>query len=147
MMTLRDILMAKGSTVYTIEPDATLLEVARELVHYNVGSLIVSKRDPSEGEKILGIVTERDILRASAMGHGPLGEVRVYEVMSRHVITASPDDHVETIMGQMTRSRVRHLPVLSEGRLVGVVSIGDVVKIQHDRLAMENQFMKDYIRG
>ena len=146
-MTLKEILEAKGSTVYTIGPDAALDEVTRELVRHNVGSLLVVERDLAEGERVLGIVTERDILRFCASGKGSLSGVKASEVMTAELETASPSDRVESIMGLMTGKRIRHLPVLSEGRLVGIVSIGDIVKAQHDRLAMENQFMKDYIRS
>ena len=93
----------------------------------------------------MGIVTERDILHACAAGRWNLATVRASEVMSTELITASPDDPVETVMGWMTTNRIRHLPVLADGRLVGIVSIGDVVKTQHARLAMENQFMRNYI--
>jgi CBS domain-containing protein len=146
-MTLKDILESKGSTVYTIAPEATLEEVTHELVRRNVGSLLVCARHVTEGERVLGIVTERDILRFCASGKGVLSEVKVSHVMTTQLITASPGDAVGRVMGLMTEKRVRHLPVLSEGRLVGMVSIGDVVKAQHDRLAMENQFMKDYIQS
>jgi CBS domain-containing protein len=146
-MTLKDILQAKGSTVYTIPPEATLQDVVRELVHQNVGSLVVCERDPEEGERLVGIITERDILHVCASGKGPLAEIKVRDAMTTRLITGSPDDAVESVMGLMTKNRVRHLPVLSGQRLVGIVSIGDVVKVQHDRLAMENQFMKDYIQS
>jgi CBS domain-containing protein len=72
--------------------------------------------------------------------------MRVGDVMSTKLILAGLSDSLETAMGEMTTNRIRHLPVLNEGRLVGVVSIGDLVKAQHDRLAMENQAMKDYIQ-
>ncbi len=78
-------------------------------------------------------------------GSRPLAEVKVGEAMSTTLITGTPDDEVEEVMGLMTTHRIRHLPVLCEGRLAGMISIGDVVKAQHDRLAMENRFMKDYI--
>ena len=146
-MTLQDILTAKGSSVYTIGPNATLADVVRELMEHRVGSLVVCRPDGPEEERLLGIITERDILYCCAQGKPDLAAVKVAEVMSTKLITAAPGDAVEQIMGLMTARRIRHLPVLSEGRLVGLVSIGDVVKAQHDRLAMENRFMKDYIRG
>jgi len=144
-MTLADILSNKGSHVYTTRPDATLEEVVRELVEHNIGALVVCARDCPGGERLVGIVTERDILHVCASGRCDLSAIRVSEVMTTKLITASPDDAVEVVMGWMTHNRVRHLPVLAEERLVGIVSIGDVVKTQHDRLAMENQFMRNYI--
>ena len=145
-MLLQDILKAKGSTVYAIQPEATLEDVAHRLVEHNVGSLVVCEEGSTE-RPVLGIITERDILRACASGQGPLATTRVAEVMSTDLVTGTPGCQVEQIMGLMTEKRIRHLPVLSQGKLVGMVSIGDVVKAQHDHLAMENHFMKDYIRG
>ena len=145
-MLLQDILKAKGSAVYAIAPEATVKDVVHRLVEHNVGSLIVCDGGSTE-RPILGIVTERDILRACASCRGSLESTPVAEVMSKKLLTGTPGCTVEKIMGLMTEKRIRHLPVLSEGKLVGMVSIGDVVKAQHDHLAMENRFMKDYIQG
>lgn len=146
-MTLFDILKVKGTIVYTIGPEATLQEAAEELVRRNVGSLLVCQRDAQAGEKLLGILTERDILHVCASGRDMLSTLAVQDVMTTRVITASPEDFVEDVMGLLTDRRIRHLPVVSDGRLVGVVSIGDIVKAQHDRLALENHFMRSYISG
>jgi CBS domain-containing protein len=146
-MTLDDILETKGAAIYTIGPEATLQEVTEELVRRNVGSLLVCQRDAMAGEQLLGILTERDILHVCASGRGSLDTLAAKDVMTTRLITASPQDSVDDAMGLMTAHRIRHLPVLSNGRLVGLVSIGDVVKAQHDRLALENHFMKSYIRG
>jgi CBS domain-containing protein len=146
-MTLAEILKVKGTAVYTVVPDLSLDDAIRDMVRHNVGSLVVCSRDVTEGERLLGIVTERDIIRFCAAGKGQLGDFRVADVMTTRVLTGTPADSVEATMGLMTANRVRHLPIVVEGRLVGLVSIGDVVKSQHDRLAMENQFMKNYITG
>jgi CBS domain-containing protein len=146
-MTIHDILQLKGTTVFTILPDATLQEVTEELVRRNIGALLVCNRQADSGEQVLGIISERDILRVCATGRGPLSAISVHEVMIRQLFTAAPTDSVEDVMGLMTTHRVRHVPVMHGGRLVGLVSIGDIVKSQHDRLAMENQFMKKYIAG
>ncbi len=145
-MTLADILKAKGSTVFTIGPDAILDQAVSRLIDHNIGSLLVCGRDVEQGERLIGIITERDILHAcsSRSGHN-LTTTPVKEVMSTELSTGSPTDAVEQVMGLMTQRRIRHLPVLANGRLVGLISMGDIVKAQHDRLAMENQFMKDYI--
>ena len=144
-MTLQEILNSKGGTVFTIGPEATLADVAQKLVQHNIGSLLVRRPVASGDEELLGIVTERDLLHACAGGKCDLATVSVTDAMTARLITAAPDDRVEEIMGLMTAKRIRHLPVLSEGKLVGLISIGDVVKTQHDHLAMENRFMKDYI--
>jgi CBS domain-containing protein len=146
-MKLRDILGVKGSTVRSISPEATLQDVVRALVEHRIGSLVVCRTDAASNEELVGIITERDILHSCVAGSRPLGEVTVAEAMSTALVTGTPDDEVEVVMGLMTTRRIRHLPVLHEGRLAGMISIGDVVKAQHDNLAMENQFMKDYIDG
>jgi len=146
-VTLQDILGVKGHTVYSIDSQATLAEAARTLVEHKVGSLLVFRPGDGGGEHLVGILTERDILYSCAADNLPLTTTRVAEIMTTELITALPSDAVETVMGLMTNKRIRHLPVLSEGKLLGIVSIGDIVKAQHDLLAMENRFMKDYISG
>ncbi len=146
-MTLAEILRVKGSTVHTISPDASLEEATRELVKHNIGALVVCDRDLDVGERLLGIISERDVARACASGGASFAAIKVADVMTAELHTGTPHDTVEATMGLMTKSRVRHLPILSGGRLVGLVSIGDVVKSQIEQLAVENQFMKHYITG
>ncbi|MHB1037088.1 MAG: CBS domain-containing protein [Pirellulales bacterium] len=147
-MTLHDILRAKGPEIQTISPDATLDDVARKLVQHNIGSLVVCAPggDPKT-RPFLGIITERDLLRACAAKRAPLDQIKVSEVMSTRVITGSPSDAVEQILGIMTKNRVRHLPVLEAGQLKGIVSMGDVVKAHLEQLAIENQCLRQYIHG
>ncbi len=144
-MLLQEILRHKGVVVHSIRPDATLDDVAQTLVRHNCGSLIVSEVDSST--IMLGIITERDLLRACAARRVPLEQLHVREHMSTNVTTAAPADSVEDTMGLMTELRIRHLPVVEDGRLVGIVSIGDIVKAQHDSLTMENHYLKTYIHG
>jgi CBS domain-containing protein len=145
-MTLHDILLGKGSAVYTIRPDATLDQASQELVKYRVGALLVVDESGVEPQ-LLGIITERDLLYVQASGKGPFTQLKVCEAMTGNLITGRPEDSVDSIMALMTTKRIRHLPVLSEGRLAGMISIGDIVKAQMHRLAMENRYMKDYIRS
>lgn len=145
-MTLHDILKAKGTTVHTVAPDAMLDQAVQELVRHNIGSLLVCGRDAEAGEQLLGIITERDLLHVVAKGPCETTEIKVSDVMSTDLVTGTPDDSVEDTMGLLTTRRIRHLPILAQGRLVGLVSIGDVVKAQHDQLALENHFMKNYIQ-
>ncbi|NMC20429.1 MAG: CBS domain-containing protein [Thermogutta sp.] len=147
MTALREILVKKGTHVYTVAPDATLQDVVDELVQHNIGAVLVCLRDPAGGEKVLGIVSERDVLRRCAVSDRPLRDWKAEEVMSRNLVTACPDDSVGDVLKTMTVNRIRHLPVLQEGKLVGIVSIGDLVKSQLDELAVENRFMKDYIQS
>jgi CBS domain-containing protein len=146
-VTLQDILGVKGHAVYRIDSQATLAEAARTLVEHKVGSLLVFHQPAGEEEQLAGIITERDILYSCAADNYPLETTQVAEIMTAELITGTPEDAVEDVMGLMTSKRIRHLPVLAEGKLLGIVSIGDIVKAQHDRLAMENRFMKDYIRS
>jgi CBS domain-containing protein len=141
-MQLKEILELKGDVVHTIGPRETLADVVRKLVAWNCGSLVVC-----DGDRMVGIITERDILRASADLSQPLEAVAVESRMTAEVVTGTPDDRVQDVMGLLTEKRIRHLPVLQDGRLVGMISIGDVVKAQHDRLTMENHYLKNYIQS
>ena len=146
-MLLQDILATKGTTVLTTSPQATLAEAVRQMCDHQVGSMLVCRRDLALGERLVGIVTERDLLRCFAAGKCDLTVLTVAEVMTTDVITAQPCDSVTELMGVMTTHRVRHVPVLSDDRLLGVVSIGDLLKAQHDNLVVENQFMREYIQS
>ena len=138
----RDILKTKGSAVHSIEPTATLADVVYKLVACNVGSLIVMS-----GEEVQGIITERDILRACASETRRLREIPVTEKMTKDLISCTSEEAVNASMGIMTDNRIRHLPIVDEGKLVGIISIGDLVKAQHDSVTLENQFLKNYIQG
>ncbi len=155
-MLLQDILKAKGIAIFWIAPQATLADAVHELVTHHIGALLVGEPDPAGGLRLVGILSERDLLYAHAGQRGHLGpgaaagqcpwmDCKVAELMTSELIIASPADSVEQVMGLMTTKRIRHLPVLSDDRVVGIVSIGDIVKAQHDSLAVENRFMKDYI--
>ncbi len=141
-MTLQKILSGKGRDVYSISPNKSLQDVVNMLVDYNCGSLIVC-----EDDRMVGIITERDILRACAELDEPLASIPVAVRMTRNVVTCSPDCDVETIMGMMTDHRVRHMPLLDNGRLAGMISIGDIVKAQHDELCLENHYLKNYLQS
>ncbi|HTN74466.1 MAG TPA: CBS domain-containing protein [Pirellulaceae bacterium] len=141
-MTLHEILRSKGHEVFSISPERTLQDVVDLLVDRNCGSLLVC-----DGDRMVGIITERDILRACAELDEPLSSIPVEVRMTRNVITCSPDADVDTVTGLMTEHRVRHMPLLQDGRLVGLISIGDVVKAQHDHLCLENHYLKSYIQS
>lgn len=148
-MMLQEILRRKGSKVHAIGPDATLDLVVHKLIDNNCGSLVVCER-PDDCESpgvLLGIITERDILRACASRRGSLDQLRVAETMSRELVTASPTDSIDDIMGLMTERRIRHLPIMVDGKLAGIISIGDVVKAHHDEVALENHYLKSYINS
>lgn len=143
-MRLREILDQKSQEVRTISSQASCDDVVTELVRFNIGSLIV--RD-APGGPVLGIITERDLLKAQAANRIPLTQLPVAKFMTRVLVSARPDDDITVAMGLMTAHRIRHLPVIDDGHLHGLVSIGDVVKAQHDELMMENHHMRTYIQG
>jgi len=143
-MRLRDILEQKSHEVREIASQAALDEVVSELVRFNIGSLIV--RDAPNGP-VLGIITERDILKGLAANRVPLTQLTVAKFMTSTLISARPDDDITEAMRLMTTHRVRHLPVIENDQLHGLVSIGDVVKAQHDQLVKENHHMLSYIQG
>lgn len=139
-MKVSDILSAKGSRVMTVTPDETIANLARRLRFENIGAMIVSR----DGNTIEGLISERDIVIGLAQHGAALPEMRVSNLMSHAVITCSPEDTVADISRTMTRRRVRHLPVRSGNELVGIVSIGDVVKHRLDEMEMEANVLRDY---
>src|SRR5947207_747596 len=118
-----DILKEKGRDVSTTSPDTAVIRVAERLRLERIGALVVS----NDGRRVEGIVTERDVVYGIARHGGELLGKRVADIMT-HSRSCSPDDRVRDVMVEMTRARVRHLPVVEEGKLCGIVSIGDVVK-------------------
>jgi CBS domain-containing protein len=140
-MRVRSILSTKGSDVATIDADATLREVADALAEAGIGALVVS----ADGRTVDGIVSERDLARAVARDGAGALDRPVHEVMATGVLTCRPHDLVQHLMGVMTEARVRHLPVVEDDRLVGIVSIGDVVKHCFDELQTESQALQEYL--
>ena len=138
-MKVASILKSKGSSVATTSPSTTIFTVAWDLKLKGIGALVVS----GDGNTALGLISERDIVRGLTE-HGPkLLALPVSQVMTSSVITCTPDDSITTVMGQMTRYRIRHIPVVDDGRLCGIVSIGDVVKHRLDELEMEGNILRE----
>jgi CBS domain-containing protein len=135
------LLANKGSAVATIRGDATVGEAVGELAHHHVGALVVS----NDGLTIDGIMSERDVVRTmSEAGEAVVGQL-VSSIMSSTVTTCSPDDETESLMSIMTEHRIRHLPVVDKGRLVGIVSIGDIVKDRIEELEKNRTELIEYI--
>lgn len=141
-MRIRDILRQKGGHVVTIEPRQTVHDAIRTLVKHKIGGLVVT-----EADSIVGIITERDILREGAARCESLKETPVADIMTKDVIIGVPDDDLDYVMGIMTKNRIRHLPVLENEKLVGIISIGDVVNSHLRETEFENRLLKDYIHG
>ncbi|MGH9092937.1 MAG: CBS domain-containing protein [Acidimicrobiales bacterium] len=140
-MHIVDILAAKGSAVATISRTATVGDAVRELAARSIGALVVSE----DGAHIDGIVSERDIVRRLDRSGSELLSSPVASIMSTPVHTCSPDDTPEAVMEIMTHRRVRHVPVVSDGRLTGLVSIGDVVKSRIEALEADHKVLVEYI--
>jgi CBS domain-containing protein len=141
-MTINDILRAKGREVITIEPGRTVLEAMRLMVRHNIGAVVVV-----EDNQVHGILSERDGLRLAAHDPALLAANLVSDMMTTDLITASPTDGLHHVMDLMTRHRVRHLPIIEELRLAGIVSIGDVVNVCRATAEEENDQLREYIRG
>jgi len=137
-MNVESILEQKGTEVVTIAPGASIKIATDWLRAKNVGALVVTNKDA-----ILGIISERDIVRAFSQYGEPVASMHVKDVMTRGLITASLGDDPSHLMRLMTRHRVRHMPVLRNGKLAGIISIGDVVKHRLDDLELEANVLRD----
>lgn len=142
-MRAQQILDGKGNVVATVAPDATVRDAVAQLSQHNVGALVVSP----DGQQVVGIVSERDVVRRLATDGGEVLDRPVEAIMKKEVKTCSPDEHTDDLMGTMTEGRFRHVPVIDEGALVGIISIGDVVKVRIDELATEREQLAGYIAG
>jgi CBS domain-containing protein len=140
-MTVKAILDAKGANVVTIEPTADIATAAKLLAQHRIGAVLVHGPD----HRVAGILSERDIVRALAERGAAALQEPVGQVMTRKVVTCSPSDTVGTIMERMTEGKFRHVPVLEDGRLTGVISIGDVVKHRLHEMEGESAALRDYI--
>jgi len=137
-MTIESILRRKGTSVTTIPPEASLKRAADWLRAKNIGARVVTSDDA-----ILGMISEREIVHAFSRHGETAGSMRVKEVMQYGITAVSPDESVTRVMTLMTHHRVRHMPVLSGGKLVGIVSIGDIVKHRLEDLELEASVLRD----
>ena len=142
MKTVKDILRAKGSKVYSIPPDATVYEALNRMADKNVGALLVL-----EVEQIVGLISERDYARKTILKGRFSKETAVKEIMTTNVITVGPGEDLEECMELFTDKHVRHLPVIEDEKIIGIISIGDVVKgvIDHKEFIIQEQ--EKYIKG
>jgi len=136
---LAEILEEKGSDVLEIDADATVLEAVQQMVAMNVGSLLVT-----DAGEVTGIVTERDYLRRVTL-EDRTEDAPVREIMSSPLVVAQLETTIDECMALMTDRRIRHVPVVEEGKVVGLVSIGDIVKFKSKQQTFEIQFLNDYI--
>ncbi|MER7449532.1 CBS domain-containing protein [Nocardia beijingensis] len=142
-MRISEILRRKGSDVATVAPDTTVRALLATLAERNIGAVVVSP----DGNTIAGIVSERDVVRNLHAWGADLLDTPVSAIMTSVVRTCAPDDRVDGLRRTMTDHRIRHLPVVQDGRLVGIVSIGDVVKSAISELADEREHLVEYLQG
>ncbi len=142
MTSVKQLLNIKGSHVWTIEPDATVYEALTIMAKENVGALVVV-----EGRRVVGIFSERDYARKVILAERSSKETRIREVMTSRVVCEGLEQTTQECMALMTQQRGRHLPVLEDGRLVGLISIGDVVKSIISEQAFMIERLEDYIMG
>jgi CBS domain-containing protein len=141
-MLISQILRAKGDTVFTVAPTDTVGRVAELLHSKRIGALVVT-----EADRVVGIVSERDIVRAVAGGDVKVTSRPVSAYMTANVVFAEPGETLDSLLSRMTDRRIRHLPVCQAGRLVGIVSIGDLVKWKISEVEAEADGLKAYIAG
>jgi CBS domain-containing protein len=140
--TIRDLLKIKGNQVWTVTPNSTVLETLLLMTEKNIGALVVL-----ENEQIVGIISERDFIHSIAEKERCILNTTVMEYMTKSVLTISPKQPIEECMQLMTDKRVRHLPVVENGKLVGMISIGDIVRdiISDEKFKVEA--LENYIQG
>jgi len=138
---ISSLLEQKGASVVTIAKEATVAEAVKALERNGIGALVVS----DDGSRIDGILSERDVVRALGHHGGDLLDHPVHTIMTANVVTCAPDNDVESLMSAMTDNRVRHVPVVVDGKLVGLVSIGDVVKSRIGELEKDRKELEEYI--
>lgn len=140
-MNIKGILATKGVNVVTIHPEQSIREAIALLSRHNIGALVVVDNHQS-----VGILSERDITRALAKDENIFGQA-VQELMTKDLITALPQDDLKSVANTMTEKRIRHLPVIERGQLIGIISIGDVVKAQRDQYKGEVDTLQTQILG
>ena len=142
-MTIKSILAGKRSDIVTIEPTATLADAVKLLADNRIGAVIVTGAD----DRLVGILSERDIVRTLSKQGPDALRAPVSESMTRKVVTCTESETISDIMERMTAGKFRHVPVVDQGRLLGIVSIGDVVKSRLEEMARESDALRDYIRS
>ncbi len=140
-MHISDVLRGKGRDVVTVPPDTTVRDLLDVLAEFQIGATVVS----ADGENVDGIVSERDIVRALAKRGAAVLSEDVSTIMTREVVVTHMDEHVDAVFGVMTQQRIRHLPVITDERLAGLVSIGDLVKARVKELETERDSLAEYI--
>lgn len=142
-MLVSEVLHSKGDRIVSIDLEATVQEAIAKLVQNNIGSLPVV----DASGKLVGIFAERDVLRLFHSRGDGFCRLRISDTMTPDPVTCDPSHNVSDVMGQMSEGRIAKVPVVSDGTLVGIVSVGDVIKVLYDQVSTENQHLLSYIQG
>lgn len=142
-MKIRDILKTKSDEVLTINMEKTVHEAIKVLFKNKIGALLVLDND----EKLVGIISERDVLWECVDRDNLLRKTLIKQVMTKDLIIGVPEDDIDYSMGIMTKNRIRHLPILEKNKIVGIISIGDLVKAQLDEREYDNRYLQQYLFG
>ncbi len=140
-MNVDTILQTKGTLVYTLPETATLAEAVTELNTHNIGAIVIT----TDKDRIVGILSERDIVRQLGKHPSAALNLSIGACMTRDVVTSDRMTPISEVMERMTRRRIRHMPIAENGRLIGIISIGDVVKLKIEEVEREAEALRDYI--
>ena len=141
-MKVKELLSLKGIECFSIMSDQTLLDAAKQMTDCRIGALLVMDKG-----SLAGIITERDIVKNAANEAHQCKDVKIKDIMSTNLLVSKPGDDLEYVMAVMTQNNIRHLPIVDQNGLAGVLSMRDVVKIMVKNLKAENQYLKDMIGG
>jgi CBS domain-containing protein len=141
-MKVKELLSLKGIECFSIMSDQTLLDAAKQMTECRIGALLVMDKG-----SLAGIITERDIVKNAANEARQCKDVKIRDIMSTNLLVSKPSDDLEYVMAVMTQNNIRHLPIVDQSGLAGVLSMRDVVKIMVKNLKAENQYLKDMIGG
>lgn len=144
-MKVADLLKTKGQNVISVAPDKSVFEALKTLMDNKISSLVVL--DVSASHELIGIITERDIFRAATEDYESLKTKKIADLMSTKLIVGTLEDDIEYVKGIMTQNRIRHLPIVAKEGLVGMVSIGDIVKFQLQETIVKNRYLEDSVFG
>ncbi|MEC7875996.1 MAG: CBS domain-containing protein [Pseudomonadota bacterium] len=136
------ILDSKGGDVYSISPESSLKQMADEMLAKKIGSLVVTEKDGS----LAGIISERDFLNIVGRHSKDWEDISVSDVMTKEVITANPEDTLEQVMSVMTQHHIRHIPVMGNNKIVGLLALGDIINALLDKSLFQNELLKRYIK-
>ena len=139
---ISSVLDKKGTAIYSISPESSLKQMANEMLQRKIGSLVVTDKDGS----LTGIISERDFLNVVDKHTKDWEDIIVSDVMTKEIITASPDETLEQVMSKMDRHHIRHIPIMDDNKIMGVLALGDIINALLDKSLFQNELLKRYIK-